>query len=54
MAACFNRGHSSTPKNAAIAQENAALDEFYDPMFKTRPLMCALSRFFKNVAIACL
>ena len=48
MAACFKRGHSSTPKNAAIAQENAALDEFYDPMFKTRPLMCALSRVFKK------
>ena len=35
IAACFKRGHSFTPKNAAIAQENAALDAFYGPAFKT-------------------
>ena len=34
IAACFNRGHSSTPKNVAITQENAALDAFYGPAFK--------------------
>ena len=37
MAACFKRGHSSTPKNVTIAQKNAALDVFYGRMFKTRP-----------------
>ena len=42
----FKRGNRSTPKNAAIAQENAALDAFYGRMFKTRPLVCALSRVF--------
>jgi len=39
MAVCFKCGHSSTPKNAAIAQKNAALDVFYGRMFKTRPLL---------------
>ena len=39
MVACFNPGHSSTPKNVAIAQENAALDAFYGRMFKTQPLL---------------
>ena len=39
IAAYFKRGHSSTPKNAAIAQENAALDTFYGHMFKMRPLL---------------
>ena len=48
MAACFKRGYSSTPKNAAIAQENAALDAFYGRMFKMRPIVCALSRVFKK------
>ena len=36
IAACCKRGHSSTPKNAALAQENAALDTLYGPAFKTR------------------
>ena len=39
MAACFKRGHSSTPKNAAIAQENATLDAIYGCMFKIQPLL---------------
>ena len=39
MAACFKHNHSSTPKNAATAQKNAALDVFYSRMFKTRPLL---------------
>ena len=39
MAACFKHDHSSTPKNAAIAQKNAALDMFYGRMFKTQPLL---------------
>ena len=34
MAAFFKRGRSSTPKNAAIAQKNAALDAFYGPANK--------------------
>ena len=34
MAAFFKRGHSSTPKNAAIAQKNAALGVFYGPAYK--------------------
>ena len=33
MAACFKRGRSCTPKNAAIAQKNAALDSFYGPAY---------------------
>ena len=36
MAAFFKRGRSSTPKNAAIAQKNAALDVFYGPANKTQ------------------
>ena len=36
MAAFFKRSHSSTPKNAAIAQKNAALDAFYGPSYKTQ------------------
>ena len=36
MAAFFKRGCSSTPKNAAIAQKNAALDVFYGPANKTQ------------------
>ena len=36
MAAFFKRGHSSTPKNAAIAQKNAALGVFYGPAYKTQ------------------
>ena len=39
MAACFKHNHSSTPKNAVIAQKNATLDVFYGRMFKTRPLL---------------
>ena len=35
MAAFFKRGRSSTPKNAAIAQKNTALDAFYGLMYKT-------------------
>ena len=35
IAAFFKHGNSSTPKNAAIAQKNAALDAFYGRMFKT-------------------
>ena len=34
MAAFFKRGHSSTPKNAAIAQKNVALGVFYGPAYK--------------------
>ena len=41
MAVCFKRNHSSTPKNAVIAQENATLDAFYGCMFKMR-LLCVL------------
>ena len=36
MATFFKRGRSSTPKNAAIAQKNAALDVFYGPANKTQ------------------
>ena len=39
IAACFKRGNSSTPKNAVITQENAALDAFFGHLFKTRPLV---------------
>ena len=39
MAACFKRGHSSTPKNATIAQKNATLNMFYGRMFKTGLLL---------------
>ena len=46
MATCFKRGHSTTPKNAAIAQKNATLDVFYGHMFKTQPEVGDLSRIF--------
>ena len=36
MAAFFKCGRSSTPKNATIAQKNAALDAFYGPAYKTQ------------------
>ena len=36
MATFFKCGHSSTPKNAAIAQKNAALDAFYGLAYKTQ------------------
>ena len=36
MVAFFKRGRSSTPKNAAIAQKNTALDAFYGPAYKTQ------------------
>ena len=39
IVACFKCSNSSTPKNAVIAQENAALDAFYGRMFKTWPLL---------------
>ena len=48
MAVCFKCSHSSTPKNVAIAQKNAALDMFYGRMFKTRPLLFLKAAFFKH------
>ena len=36
MVVFFKRGHSSTPKNAAIAQKNAPLGVFYGPAYKTQ------------------
>ena len=36
MAAFKKRGRSSTPKNAAIAKKNAALNAFYGPVCKTQ------------------
>ena len=48
MATCFKRGHSSTPKNVAVAQENTAFDAFYGHMFKTQPEVRDLSHVFKK------
>ena len=39
IATFFKCGHSFSPKNAAIAQENVALDSFYGRMFKMQPLL---------------
>ena len=52
MAACFKCGHSTTPKNAAIAQKHTALDVFYGRMFKTWPLLFLYAAFLKNAALA--
>ena len=39
VAACFKRGHSATPKNAATAKKNAASEPFYGLVFKTGLLL---------------
>ena len=51
VAACFKRGHSSTPKNAATAKKNAASEPFYGLVFKTGLLLFLKAAFLKNASV---